>query len=336
MIETPKISVILPVYNCQEFVSEAVISILNQTFSNFELIIIDDCSTDKTLEIIKSFDDSRIKIIEKPKNSGYTDSLNFGIDIAKGEYIARMDGDDISLPMRFEKQVAFLDHNQDVIMCGSDIAILSSDKPLYKYHSHEEILVDLCFQNAFCHPTVMIRKTALLVNKYDKNFEPAEDYELWIRLSQIGKLANLNEVLLRYRVHENQISKSKNAIQKKHNFACNLKLLNKLNVLNEFDEHQIKSTIKPKNSTFEDFKIAQKVFAFLIKKNNQQKIFDLKIFQFKISKIRLKFLKEFLKHGQDKKINRFLFLLLNISIVDLLKTLEAKENLVKFMKLDFN
>ena len=107
----------MPVYNCAEYVAEAIQSILDQTFSNFELIIVDDKSTDETLEVTKIFSDKRIRLIEKPANTGYTESLNLGIELSRGHLIARMDGDDISMPQRFEKQVNFLFENPLVIVC---------------------------------------------------------------------------------------------------------------------------------------------------------------------------------------------------------------------------
>ena len=109
MTIAPTISVIMPVYNCEKYIAMSIESILNQTINDFELLIIDDASTDQTLAIITSYEDTRIKIISKPVNSGYTESLNIGLKIAKGKYIARMDGDDISFTRRFEKQLSFLE-----------------------------------------------------------------------------------------------------------------------------------------------------------------------------------------------------------------------------------
>ncbi len=123
----PRITVIMPVYNCELYIKEAIDSILNQTFTDFEFLIIDDASTDKTVSIIKEYKDFRIQLIEKEGNKGISDSLNYGLKVAKGEYIARMDGDDISLPERFVKQVTFLDSNPDVILCGSNFGIIGTE-----------------------------------------------------------------------------------------------------------------------------------------------------------------------------------------------------------------
>lgn len=227
----PRITVLMPVYNCELYIKEAIDSILNQTFSDFEFIIIDDASTDETLPIIRSYDDNRIKLIEKPLNTGYTNSLNYGLSIAKGEYIARMDGDDISFPERFEKQINFLDKNLDVVVCGSFFKIIETDKIYAVCENHEEIKLAMLQECPIGHPTVMMRKE--IFQKYDLIYdvskEPAEDYDLWTRLSVLGKLHNLQEVLLNYRMHNSQVSKKRNNEQKKAAVVIRVNLLNYLN-----------------------------------------------------------------------------------------------------------
>jgi glycosyltransferase involved in cell wall biosynthesis len=205
------ITVILPTYNCEKYINECIESILNQTYSYFELIIIDDCSTDATVDKIKAFNDVRIQLIVKPKNSGYTNSLNYGLQIAKGKYIARMDGDDISLPTRFEKQVVFLEENSDFVLCGSIFNIIGSDKIIDLPEKNEDIKLSLLKRNCIAHPTVMIRKQILdeFSIIYNVNKEPAEDYDLWVRLISVGKLYIIQEVLLKYRIHFSQVSNTR-------------------------------------------------------------------------------------------------------------------------------
>lgn len=226
-----KISVIMPVYNCEAYIKDAVDSILNQTFQNFELIIIDDASTDATVSIIKKYKDQRIQLKEKPKNSGYTTSLNYGLSIAKGEYIARMDGDDISLPERFLKQISFLDNNQDVILCGSLLSIIGTDEIIALPEYHEDIKLGLLKGNCIAHPSVMFRNLKWEENSisYNTTKEPAEDYDLWSRLLGIGKLHNLQEVLINYRVHNAQVSKKKETQQ------TNVALETRLNIFEYLD-----------------------------------------------------------------------------------------------------
>jgi glycosyltransferase involved in cell wall biosynthesis len=246
----PFISVLIPVYNCEKYIQTAIESVLNQTFSNFELLIIDDKSTDNTVEIIQQFQDERIRLVVKEKNSGYTNSLNWGIANAKGKYIARMDGDDICLPTRFEKQVSFLDANPDVIACGSSSIIIGTDTVVAVPENHEEIKLALLKGNCMIHPSIMIRKDSIdkFSISYDTSKEPAEDYDLWVQLAIIGKLHNLQEVLLHYRIHENQVSNVRNENQKNIAKQTRFKLLNhlpfaktdkKINILKKFIETDI-------------------------------------------------------------------------------------------------
>jgi len=220
----PKITVLMPIYNCDLYIKEAIDSILNQTFMDFEFIIIDDASTDNTVFIVKRYNDSRIKLIEKEKNSGYTNSLNYGLSIARGEYIARMDGDDISLPERFIKQVHILDKNPNLVLCGTLFSIIGTGKVISLPERHDEIKIALLKYCCFGHPTVMMRKSILdefsLI--YDYNKEPAEDYDLWTRLLSLGQLHNLQEVLLNYRVHNSQVSHKRK--QQQIEIAVNVKL----------------------------------------------------------------------------------------------------------------
>lgn len=204
----PFISVIMPVFNTEKYLEDSIKSILNQTFSNFEFIIIDDASTDNSLKIIESFKDKRIVVVKKNKNTGYTKSLNIGLKLAKGKYIARMDSDDISLPRRFELQIELLEKNQEIILCGTSFKLMDSCEIINHPTNHFEIVVKLLEGTTFGHPTVMIRNEALKTNKieYNHEFEPAEDYYMWTQLVKFGKVENISEPLLLYRVHSNQVS----------------------------------------------------------------------------------------------------------------------------------
>ncbi len=205
----PLISVVLPVYNCEEHICEAIESILSQTFSDFELIIIDDGSTDKTLKNVQAIanGDERIRLITRP-NRGLVASLNQGIDIARGVWIARMDADDIALPNRFERQLEWL-LQTSAQMCGSWVRRFgSSDKRVVRLpQSDEAIKVEMLFSCPFAHPTMMIKTSILQAMKYDSKWNSVEDYELWTRAAIAGTImTNVPEVLLLYRVHKSQIS----------------------------------------------------------------------------------------------------------------------------------
>ena len=211
---SPKISVLLPVYNAASFIGESIQSILDQTESDFELFIIDDCSTDNSLQIIESFQDPRIILHKKKWNSGYTESLNWGIEQARGKYIARMDADDVSLPQRFEKQVLFLEQNQHIAMCGTDAIVKGSNLQFNYPCEPEAIQANLLLGSSLIHPSILGRAEIFKAHKYIISKEPAEDYDLFTRLAARGiQLANLEEPLLIYRVHTSQISKVQNQKQ---------------------------------------------------------------------------------------------------------------------------
>ena len=214
-MEEVLISVIMPVYNCAPYIEQAVNSILNQTLTSFEFLIIDDASTDKTAEIIQRIEDSRIKLIIKQKNSGYTNSLNMALSLAKGKYIARMDGDDFSYPERFTSQVDFLEKNEDISIVGSSFCIMNSNKRVSHPTSSEECKVRLLHSTVLGHPTVMLRRQFLsdFNLQYDASKESTEDYDLWVRASAVGNISNVPEVLLDYRVHESQVSVLRKQLQ---------------------------------------------------------------------------------------------------------------------------
>jgi len=206
-----RISVIMPVYNGEKYLREAVDSILAQTFTDFEFIIVDDGSTDATAQILDSYTDPRIIRINNRQNVGLSTSLNNGIALAKGEYIARMDADDISLPERFEKQVAFLNCHLSIGVVGSaiqkindlgeiiGIASLPTDPELMEWV--------LLFGSPFVHPSVMMRTDVVInLGGYSTKYNAAQDYEFWGRFSKHTKLANLSECLLFYRIHTESIS----------------------------------------------------------------------------------------------------------------------------------
>ena len=283
---TPRITVLMPVYNCQAYIEESVNSILNQTFSDFELIIIDDASTDNTVEILKTYIDPRIHLIIKPINKGYTDSLNSGLKLAKGEYIARMDGDDISLPDRFAKQIAFLDSNPDVILCGTRTRIIGTDRIFYVPDEHEKIKINLIMGFGISHPTVMMRNSAMekYQLEYNPEMEPAEDYDLWTRMVFCGKLANLNEVLLLYRVHHNQTSSVRKQLQMENTRKIKLRMLQYLipTIPVEYELFELKNNVEKNQLSSRKLRkrLKEKLVYMnnLAIENNIKKIYDPKLF----------------------------------------------------------
>lgn len=219
----PLVSVIMSVYNAEKFLHSAIESITNQTFTDFEFIIVEDCSTDKTLEILKEFKekDNRIKIIQKEKNEGpkgFIKNLNVGLNMAQGKYIARMDADDISLPERFQKQVTFLENNPEIFMVGAQIDFINEKNEIIGEKAgaleHEEIVKKMTSQIQLFHPVIMFRNHQNI--KYREKFLYCEDYDLYLNLITQGKkLANLNEKLLNYRILANSISRKDDVFTKK-------------------------------------------------------------------------------------------------------------------------
>ena len=220
----PLVSVIMPAFNTELYIREAIESILNQTYKNIEFLIYDDCSTDATVAIIESFVDPRIKLIKKQQRNGYTESLIEGIKRAQGKYIARMDSDDISVYNRLEKQVNFLEANNEYGITGSFIETIHASKPseIWKYPEEDTDIRNYTIINSpFAHPSVVIKKEVLIQNTltYLTDYEPCEDYKLWVELLKVTKGRNLPEVLLYYRLHDAQtiITRKKKMIEKSNN-----------------------------------------------------------------------------------------------------------------------
>lgn len=201
------ISVLLPVFNSEKYLKEAIQSILNQTFENFELIIINDRSTDNSLRIIKSYLDPRIKLISNRKNMGVAKSLNRGLNMAKGKYIIRMDADDVCLKGRFKKQVKFLENNPKIGICGTWVHVFGTTNYLWQSPvDHKMIRARMLFESSIAHPSVIMRRSFLQKNKivYEEKYVHAQDFALWVRAGEKIQLHNYPEPLLRYRTHQGQ------------------------------------------------------------------------------------------------------------------------------------
>ncbi|MET0634851.1 MAG: glycosyltransferase [Chitinophagaceae bacterium] len=207
-MDNPSISVILPAYNCERFIERSVKSVLEQSFTDFELIIIDDGSTDNTAAVIGKFNDPRIRFLQNEKNSGLVFTLNRGIDASTGKYIARMDGDDISLPFRFATQFSYLENNPATDMISSVADLISEDdQPLGEWSDDRNHLTARAIRNflpkdnCIVHPAVLIRTALLKQYRFRREQSQAEDYDLWLRLAADGvKIEKINEPLLKHRI----------------------------------------------------------------------------------------------------------------------------------------
>ncbi len=220
------VSIIMSNYNTpEEYLRIAIESILNQTYTSFEFIIIDDCSTDNSLEVIRSYNDDRIVILQNDENLGLTKSLNRGLEIARGEYVARMDADDVCFPDRLEKQVRYMEEHPDIIVCGSGMELIGdwegkfSNKCICRtIPDRETFRIYLLFGNHINIPNnvAMFRHKKLTENniKYNEKYIYAQDFRMWVECSQYGECQNLSDVLVQYRIHNNAVSVAKKETQK--------------------------------------------------------------------------------------------------------------------------
>ncbi len=207
----PFVSVLMSVCNAEPYLSAAMQSVLNQDYADFEFIIVADPCSDNSLNVVSSFSDSRINLLLNTYNYGLARSLNRGLETARGKYVIRMDADDISLPTRFSRQIAFMESNPEIGLSGCFLEIIGSGGGWVRFLpvDHETLHSHLIFGPLLAHPTVIMRLE--LLKRYNLFYNPkftyAEDYELWTRCARCFRLANLNEVLYQYRQHEMQNSR---------------------------------------------------------------------------------------------------------------------------------
>ncbi|MDR3593876.1 glycosyltransferase [Clostridium sp.] len=238
----PMVTVLMSVYNGEKFLEEAIESILNQTFSDFEFLIINDGSTDNSVKIIESFEDSRIRLINNEKNLKLIASLNKGVSLAKGKYIARMDCDDISMPDRLEKEVKFLESNQEYGLVGTWYTVIDGEgveKYNRSYPSNNELIkLFLSLNCPLAHGSIMGKTELFKQNAYgSKEHYAVEDYELWVRMAKTTKIHNIPEYLFKYRIYGESFSDSKTQLM----YDQTLEMSKKLYIKNK---NQYKELIK--------------------------------------------------------------------------------------------
>lgn len=206
----PQVSILMPVYNSEKYLREAIDSILDQIFTDFEFIIILDPSSDNSQDVIESYTDERIVLIKNDERLGLPRSLNRGLDVARGEFVARMDADDISLPERLKNQVAFMYMHNEIGVCGTWIKYFGEKNLVLAFPTDDAtIRCKLLFENNIAHPSVIMRRSIIVDNNlfYNPAFTEVEDYEFWRRCSRYLSFANLDEILLLYRLHPGQAGK---------------------------------------------------------------------------------------------------------------------------------
>ncbi len=208
----PKVSVIMPVYNGEKYLGCAIESVLNQTYKDFELIIIDDGSIDGSANIVSQYADPRITLIQNESNFGTAVTRNVGLANANGKYVALLDCDDIASPDRLSVQIDFLENHREIVMIGSRVAIIDEDGNstgmLWEYPAPAaQIPSILLFHNYFAQSAICARMSCLVQNRYRPEYPLAEDYDLWVRVARMGKVWNLPKCLVQYREHPGGISK---------------------------------------------------------------------------------------------------------------------------------
>ena len=313
------ISVIMATYNTGiPMLKEAVDSILNQTFSDFEFIIIDDGSTNDSGEYLRSLSDKRVKIIWSPENNGITKSLNIGLREAKGKYIARMDADDVSLPTRFEREFRFMEENPDVIVCGARIGIIDEKSNVTKKarkmqepEDMESYRVRMLFMNPGpIHPTAFFRHEVLIDNHifYDENLTYAQDYGMWETISHYGKIVTLEEELLYHRRHGKQITTARRDVQMRCDKMTQKKILTALlgNVSDaEVDLHYTYST-----GYFKDAMINEEInkwYECLLEANRNRHIYDQGKLRKRIITIKKNLIRQTIKNDPSAPKARLVF-----------------------------
>jgi glycosyl transferase family 2 len=215
--ERPTVSVLMSVFDGERFLQEAIESILVQTYTDFEFMIIDDGSTDASIDIVTSYKDARIRLLRNERNLGLTASLNKGLALAKGQYLARMDADDISLPTRLAKQIAFMKAHPTVGVCGTWADLRGKEyHDVWRYPTDPDLIhAHLLFASTLVHSSVIMNRTLLGKHQlqYNPSFVCAQDYELWARAARRFPLANVPEILLIHRVHAEQVGQRSGGMQ---------------------------------------------------------------------------------------------------------------------------
>lgn len=207
MLDSPKISVIMSVYNGERYLREAIESVLNQSFTDFEFIIVNDASTDSSLEIIQSYDDERIKVIDNETNIGLTKSLNKAVKQARGEYIARQDADDISLPNRLEEQLRYFEQHPEVALLGTSIYIIDENGKILGKRTLSADPSKNFFQGSwFAHGSAMFKNEVVhALGRYNELFRYCQDYELWLRIAKDYQVRGLAQRLYKLRFHDENV-----------------------------------------------------------------------------------------------------------------------------------
>ena len=310
------VSILMPVYNAELYLSEAIQSMLNQTYTDFELIILDDCSTDNSAAVVHAFSDTRIVYHRNEVNSGLANNLNTGLKLAKGKYIARMDGDDISLPHRLQTQVDFLESHPDIDLCSCAMQMFGADNQVWvRDRDPEQVKITMMFYSAVLHASSVFRKDVFEKNNlyYNQETFPAEDYDLWARAAFFCRMVNLPDVMYLYRMHRAQVtSTDPRSAEKCRKIQINY-LRKALPVLNkEVITGFVDGFITYKISDITEIERVKNQYLMIIEANASVLFFDQKVLKIRLEKYFQQLVFIFL---QQYKIKNFSDLLLYLGAV---------------------
>lgn len=282
----PAVTVLMPVHNGENYLREAIDSILAQTFGDFEFLVIDDGSSDLSRLIVESYDDPRIILIANAENRGTVHVLNQGISLAKGRYIARMDSDDISLPTRLERQISFMDEHPDIGVSGTGMRLIKKGKlknTRTQPTSDQELKIQLLFSTCFFHPTVIFRTDLAKAYPYPDNLVYTQDYNYWTRLASVTRFANLDDISLYFREHESQTSSRKADLQITNARIVRAAYLKKLKKTISPEQIAIHNEISENRNDI-DLEAAKNWLENLAGINDKEKIFESGVFNKELSK----------------------------------------------------
>ena len=278
---SPQVTILMPTYNGAALLRETIDSVLQQTFKDFELLIINDCSPDNTDEIINSYNDPRIRYIKNEKNLGISGSSNYGISIAQGKYIARQDHDDISHPDRLQKQVDYMEAHPETGICGTGYHIFGRRSRIVIHPQFDGLIKSsLLFKCTIAHQTSIMRKSLFTEHnlRYDETFISSNDRKLWIDAAPYTQFYNIPEVLLEYRMHKGMTSKTKRDVVLQEGRHLRDILYQKLQINpSEEQRHIIDTYLMQGRAHITDKNIIHQIdsiLRFFIQANNQAKVFD--------------------------------------------------------------
>lgn len=272
-----KVTVLMPTYNVALYVEEAIRSVLGQTYRDFELLVIDDCSTDNTLEVVRAIDNPCIHIVQNEKNVGLAENLNRGLSLVTTDYVARMDGDDIAEPIWLEREVEILDNHPEIGICGAGFERFGASGARVRFpEHHEDIVANMLFECSVIVPTFrmsLFREHGL---RYSTKAFPAEDYRFWAECLKVTKIYNIQETLFHYRMHPTQICTARREEQKHKVAEVQHYMLTWLsNDLGESEEqYYMESFLTPDIVSRKDLKEYKAFSNFLLEKNRDKKHFN--------------------------------------------------------------